>query len=114
VIERERVADIRVAPRSWEAGLRRTGAPAAQHTPYGQPHRAREIVGLIEAALTLAPPMKRHRHNRVSACEHVAAMLAHQPAERRGEHATTVVFQRVNDFPKRPIVPAAAAGERDQ
>jgi hypothetical protein len=51
---------------------------AAQHPPDWQTEAARQVVGLIEAALQGAPRMQRHRHDGISAAEDVSAGRPHQ------------------------------------
>jgi hypothetical protein len=125
---RERLAHVAMPTARGQAGLGRGGAHAAQRRHHRNPHVAREIRGLVEAAVPAARCVQRHRNGAGRAGEHVATALAHQPAERPGKRSPSLVLQGVDDGAQRAVVganrpraidqpapasAARAAGERD-
>jgi hypothetical protein len=111
--ERKRGANVGVALRGGQAGLRRAVTNAPKHMPDRKSHLPRQVVGLVEAALQRPQRMKRDRNHRVRAREKVGAGGPQQRAERTREDAAAVVLERVDDLPERSVIAAGASRERD-
>jgi len=65
---------------------------------------ARQIRGLIEAALAKPGSVERHRDEHVGAPDQIRATLPHQPGKRPRQRAAAFVFQGVNDRAQRAVV----------
>jgi hypothetical protein len=111
--EPERRTHVGVAARGRQTGLWRAVTDATQHAPDRQAQLAREIVGLIEPALDRPERMERDRDDRIRAREQIAPGLAKKAAKRRGQRATALVFEGVDDLAERAVVPAGTARERE-
>ena len=95
----KRAAHVLLPLRGGEIGLNGSCAHAAQYPRDGKPNVAREVVRLIETALTTACAMERHRHGTGGSVEDLGSSLAHERSEGPSEGAVRVVFQSVHDGP---------------
>ena len=106
--EGKRVLDVRVSARRGQARLRRPAGAPPQRAHDGQSEVARQIVGLVEAAVEPSPGMQGHGNHAVSIAQQVGARGPHHGRERRGEDPSPFVLERVDDLPQRSVVPAGA------
>ncbi len=83
---------------------RRSRSPERVHD--GQIELGCQVRRLIEPPGEPAPWMERDRHDAGRIGEQVAAGRAHPGAQPDGERSPAVVFERVNDVSKRPLVGA--------
>ena len=107
--ERERFADVRVAPRCGKASLRRAVPSPPEDAPDRQAELAGQIVRLIESALKGSERMERHWDHGIGAGQHVWPGLAHQPAQRLRKHPAPVVLEGMHDRAKRSVIETDAA-----
>lgn len=95
-----------------QARLRRARPVSSQGAPDREAQAHREVVGLIETALQVAPRMERHRHHRVGAVEDLLAVTLHACGEPGRDHAAPLVFERVDHVAQRAVVHTRAARQR--
>jgi len=107
------VTHVAVSPRGGQAGLRRRRAHAPQRMASRQADVAREIGGLVEAALAAPRWMERNRNRAAGAVEHVGAARLHQCRERPRERSAAFVLEGVNHGAQRAVVRADRAGTID-
>jgi hypothetical protein len=87
--EGEGVAHVRVAASGGKAGLGRSMSSAPEGTPW----------------------MQRHRNDGIDASQNFTSVFPHHRRQRRGQDATSVVLERVDDLAARPVVEADTARE---
>src|SRR5262245_58682108 len=93
----KRSADVSMALRGWQRGLRRGRTNAAQRVDDRRADPPRQIGGLIEASLASPRTMERHRHDHIGAVDYFSPTRAQEAAQRLRERAAAVVLDRVDD-----------------
>ena len=111
MLECERLAHVGVAARGRKSSLWRAVPAPAEDAPDRQAELTRKIVRLIESALTRPERMQRHRDDGIGSGQDVRAGVAHELAERTGEHSAPFVFECVKYRAQRAVVQSNAAGD---
>ena len=109
----KRGADVPVAARGCQRCLRHRRPHALERMDNGQSQSTREIVCLVETALTAPGRMERHRNDGLSALQNRPALFTHARGKRHGKRPPPVVLERVHNRAKRAGVLTNSPAPRD-
>jgi len=110
----ERVSDVRMTLGGGKIGLRHGRTDSFQRLDGRNRKMPANLARLIEAARALPRSMKGNRNGDVGAGEGLGPVLGQQPRQRPGKGSTSVIFQRVNDRSKGPVVLTYRASSGNQ
>jgi hypothetical protein len=100
----ERILHVSRTCRGWEIDLRLCWPRALEKPCDRQSERLCEIVGLVEAAGSLASRMERDWNHAVCIPEHLRTGVTQHRCETRRDRSAAVVFQCVNDVAKPALI----------
>lgn len=109
----KRAPDVSVALRGGQFRLHRRSSRASECRDDGQSDVSRQVLGLVEAALSPPGRVKWHWNRDVAGGEDLHAARAHHLRERTCQRAPAVVLEGMDDGTKRAVVGTNRPGAMD-